>query len=219
MKEEKKLAQTEIVMVLDRSGSMRGIDKATVEGFNKFLDEQKNAEGEAFVTLVQFDDRYEMNYQSVPVKNVDNLVLNETFIPRGSTALLDAIGKTIEDLKTDRDVIFVIITDGEENASRTYKREAIMKMIETQTNEGWKFLFLAANQDAIQAGGSIGIKGSNSINYSSNDISTANVFQSVSSNMKQYRSSKLASLNLSDFDLDQISKDLDFNDKQRDESK
>jgi uncharacterized protein YegL len=219
MKEEKKLTQTEIVMVLDRSGSMRGIDKATVEGFNKFLDEQKNAEGEAFVTLVQFDDRYEMNYQSVPVKNVDNLVLNETFIPRGSTALLDAIGKTIEDLKTDRDVIFVIITDGEENASRTYKREAIMKMIETQTNEGWKFLFLAANQDAIQAGGSIGIKGSNSINYSSNDISTANVFQSVSSNMKQYRSSKLASLNLSDFDLDQISKDLDFKDKQRDESK
>lgn len=219
MKEEKKLTQTEIVMVLDRSGSMRGIDKATVEGFNKFLDEQKNSEGEAFVTLVQFDDRYEMNYQSVPVKNVDNLVLNETFIPRGSTALLDAIGKTIEDLKTDRDVIFVIITDGEENASKTYKREAIMKMIETQTNEGWKFLFLAANQDAIQAGGSIGIKGSNSINYSSNNISTANVFQSVSSNMKQYRSSKIASLNLSDVDLDEISKNLDFNDKQRDESK
>jgi hypothetical protein len=219
MKEEKKLAQTEIIMVLDRSGSMRSIDKATVEGFNKFLDEQKNSEGEAFVTLVQFDDRYEMNYQSVPVKNVDELVLNETFIPRGGTALLDAIGKTIEELKTDRDVIFVIITDGDENSSKIYKREAIMKMIETQTNEGWKFLFLAANQDAIQAGGSIGIKGSNSINYSSNDISTANVFQSVSSNMKQYRSSKLASLNLSDFDLDQISKDLDFNDKQRDESK
>lgn len=219
MKEENKLMQTEIVVVLDRSGSMRTIDKATVEGFNKFLDEQKNSEGEAFVTLVQFDDRYEMNYQSVPVKNVDNLVLNETFIPRGSTALLDAIGKTIEELKTDRDVVFVIITDGEENSSKTYKREAIMKMIETQTNEGWKFLFLAANQDAIQAGGSIGIKGSNSINYSSNDISTANVFATVSSNMKQYRSSKFHSLNLTDVNLDQISKDLDFNDDQREKSK
>jgi len=217
--QEKKLAQTEIIMVLDRSGSMRSIDKATVEGFNKFLDEQKNSEGEAFVTLVQFDDRYEMNYQSVPVKNVDELVLNETFIPRGGTALLDAVGKTIEELKTDRDVIFVIITDGEENSSKVYKKEAIMKMIETQTNEGWKFLFLAANQDAIQAGGSIGIKGSNSINYSSNDLSTANVFATVSSNMKQYRSSKFASMNLSDVDLDSLSKDLDFKDDQREKSK
>ncbi len=219
MENKNKLIQTEIVVVLDRSGSMRSIDKATVEGFNKFLDEQKNSEGEAFVTLVQFDDRYEMNYQSVPVKNVDNLVLNETFIPRGTTALFDAIGKTIEELKTDRDVVFVIITDGEENASKIYKREAIMKMIETQTNEGWKFLFLAANQDAIQAGGSIGIKGSNSINYSSNDISTANVFASVSDNMSKYRSSKIASLNLSDTSLENISKDLNFDDDQRNKSK
>ena len=219
MENKNKLIQTEIVVVLDRSGSMRSIDKATVEGFNKFLDEQKNSEGEAFVTLVQFDDRYEMNYQNVPVKNVDNLVLNETFIPRGNTALFDAIGKTIEELKTDRDVVFVIITDGEENASKTYKREAIMKMIETQTNEGWKFLFLAANQDAIQAGGSIGIKGSNSINYSSNDISTANVFASVSDNMSKYRSSKIAALNLSDTNLENISKDLNFDDDQRNKSK
>jgi uncharacterized protein with von Willebrand factor type A (vWA) domain len=117
---EKKLQQTEIVVVLDRSGSMRSIDKATVEGFNKFLDEQKNSDGEAFITLVQFDDRYEMNYQSISVKDADALVLNETFIPRGGTALLDAVGKTIEELKTDRDVVFVIITDGDENASKTY---------------------------------------------------------------------------------------------------
>ena len=216
---EKKLQETEIVVVLDRSGSMRSIDKATVEGFNKFLDEQKNSEGEAFFTLVQFDDRYEMNYQSVPVKNVDSLVLNETFIPRGGTALLDALGKTIEELKTDRDVVFVIITDGDENASKTYKREAIMKMIETQTSEGWKFLFLAANQDAIKAGGSIGIGASNSMNYSSNDISTANVFASVSSNMGKYRSSKFKSLNLEETDLEQLKQDLNFSDDQRENSK
>jgi hypothetical protein len=216
---EKKLQQTEIVVVLDRSGSMRSIDKATVEGFNKFLDEQKNSDGEAFITLVQFDDRYEMNYQSISVKDADSLVLNETFIPRGGTALLDAVGKTIEELKTDRDVVFVIITDGDENASKTYKREAIMKMIETQTNEGWKFLFLAANQDAIKAGGSIGIRGTNSVNYSSNDISTANVFASVSDNLKQYRSSKFKSLNLDDIDLQSFSQDLNFTDDQRDKSK
>jgi hypothetical protein len=216
---EKKLQQTEIVVVLDRSGSMRSIDKATVEGFNKFLDEQKNSDGEAFITLVQFDDRYEMNYQSISVKDADALVLNETFIPRGGTALLDAVGKTIEELKTDRDVVFVIITDGDENASKTYKREAIMKMIETQTNEGWKFLFLAANQDAIKAGGSIGIHHTNSVNYSSNDISTSNVFASVSDNVKQYRSSKFKSLNLDDVDLQSFSQDLNFTDDQRDKSK
>ena len=218
-KKIKNLEQTEIVVVLDRSGSMSSIGKATVEGFNKFLDEQKNSEGEAFITLVQFDDRYEMDYQGLPVKDATPLVLGENFIPRGSTALFDAVGKTIEDLNTDRDVVFVIITDGEENSSKTYRREAIMKMIETQTEAGWKFLFLAANQDAIKAGGSIGIKGSSSINYSSNDASTVNVFTNVSMNMSKYRSSKFAAMDLSPESFDDIAKDLDFNDKQREDSK
>ena len=218
-KKIKNTEQTEIVVILDRSGSMASIGKATVEGFNKFLDEQKNSEGEAFITLVQFDDRYEMDYQGLPVKDATPLILGENFIPRGGTALFDAIGKTIEDLNTDRDVVFVIITDGEENSSKTYKREAIMKMIETQTEAGWKFLFLAANQDAIKAGGSIGIRGANSINYSSNAESTGNVFANVSSNMSKYRSSKFASMKLSDVDMEQLSKDLNFDDKQREESK
>jgi hypothetical protein len=218
-KKIKNLSQTEIVVVLDRSGSMSSIGQATVEGFNKFLDEQKNSEGEAFITLVQFDDRYEMDYQSLPVKDATPLILGENFIPRGSTALFDAVGKTIEELNTDRDVVFVIITDGEENSSKTYKREAIMKMIETQTEAGWKFLFLAANQDAIKAGGSIGIKGSNSINYSSNDNSTVNVFKNMSINMSKYRNAKFAAMDLGDVDLDQIAKDLDFDEKQREDSK
>jgi hypothetical protein len=94
-----------------------------------------------------------------------------------------------------------------------------MKMIETQTNEGWKFLFLAANQDAIKAGGAIGIHHTNSVNYSSNDISTSNVFASVSDNVKQYRSSKFKSLNLDDVDLQSFSQDLNFTDDQRDKSK
>jgi hypothetical protein len=215
-KEIKDRNQTEIVILLDRSGSMQSIGKATVEGFNTFLNEQKNADGEAFVTLVQFDDRYEMNYESLPVKDTTPLILGENFVPRGSTALIDAIGKTIEDLNTDRDVVFVIITDGEENASVTYKREAIMKMIETQTEAGWKFLFLAANQDAIKAGGTIGIKGSNSINYSSTADSTINVFANVSQNMSKYRNSKFSNLNL---DLKSLEGELDFTDEQRDKSK
>jgi hypothetical protein len=216
---ENKLLQTEIVVVLDRSGSMSTIDQATVDGFNKFLNEQQNSEGEAFLTLVQFDDRYDFYYKSLPIQQAEPLILNETFKPRGSTALLDAIGKTIDELETDRDVVFVIITDGEENASKTYKREAIMKMIETKTNEGWKFLFLAANQDAIKAGGSIGINRHNSINYSSNDASTSNVFASVSDNMKEYRNSKFYSASIDNVDLEEISKNLNFKTDQRDKSK
>lgn len=213
----KKMEETEIVVVLDRSGSMQSISQAAVDGFNELLNEQQNAEGVAFMTLVQFDDRYEMNYQSVPVNDVKPLILNETFVPRGSTALLDAIGKTIEELKTDRDVVFVIITDGQENASRIYKHDAISKIIETQTNEGWKFLFLAAGQDAIKTGGSIGISAANSMNWSANKMSAKSTFSSVSSNVKSYRSGKFANLSLDD--LDDISQKLTFTEKQREDSK
>lgn len=212
---DKKFQETEIVVVLDRSGSMRDIGESTVNGFNKFLDEQKNSEGQAFITLVQFDDRYETKYKSIPVNEAESLILGENFKPRGTTALLDAIGRTIEELKTDRDVVFVIITDGEENSSRVYKREAIMKMIETQTQEGWNFLFLAANQDAIKTGGSIGIKKGNSITYVTNDSSVDNVFSSFSSNVSQYRKSKM---DYTGEDFSKISKDLDFKDDQRKKS-
>lgn len=207
--------ETEIVVVLDRSGSMGSIATATVQGFNDFLNEQQNSEGEAFITLVQFDDRYEMNYQSVPVKNAQPLILGESFVPRGSTALLDSIGKTIENLKTDRDVVFVIITDGEENASKTYKKEAIMKMIETcEKEDKWKFVFLAANQDAIKTGSSIGIKGSNSITYSATTAGASRVFQTVSNNMTLYRSAKFSGM-----DLEDSESSLYFSDTQRDEAK
>lgn len=212
-KKIKSVKETEIVVVLDRSGSMGSIAPATVQGFNEFLNEQQNAEGEAFITLVQFDDRYEMNYQGVPVKNVSPLILGESFVPRGSTALLDSIGKTIENLKTDRDVVFVIITDGEENASTTYKREAINKMIATcEKEEGWKFLFLAANQDAIRAGNSIGISTANSMTYSATTKGASKAFQTVSSNMSSYRSSKLVNTD------SLATASLFFTDEQRDEA-
>ena len=219
-KTKKNLSQTEIVVVLDRSGSMGSIAPATVEGFNKFLLEQQNSEGEAFITLIQFDDRYELNYKSIPVKEAAPLILGESFRPRGGTALFDAIGKTIEELQTDRDVVFVIITDGEENQSKTYKQEAINKMIETQTKEdGWKFLFLAANQDAIKTGGSIGIRGGNSITYAATTDGATNVFASVSANMSSYRNKKeFLSKSAETFSLSSIENNLEFNDKQRKDS-
>jgi uncharacterized protein with von Willebrand factor type A (vWA) domain len=219
------LNETEIVVVLDRSGSMGSIASATVEGFNKFLYEQQNSQGEAFITLVQFDDRYEMNYQSIPVKNASQLILGESFVPRGGTALFDAIGKTIEELKTNRDVVFVIITDGEENASKVYKQEAINKMIETlQKEDGWKFIFLAANQDAIKAGNSIGINGTNSMNYAATSAGASRAFSTVSSNMATYRSAKSAAYFTADLSEEMLdttlySKSLNFTDDQRNDQK
>jgi len=217
---EKSLTETEIVVVLDRSGSMGSIERATVDGFNTFLKEQQGSEGDGFITLVQFDDRYEVNYKSVPVKEAKDLILHETFVPRGSTALLDAIGKTIEELKTDRDVVFVIITDGHENASRTYKHVAITKMVETQEKEhGWKFIFLAANQDAIKTGGAMGMSAQNSMTYSATDRGASAAFMSFSSNVKSYRKGKLDSINLSDVDLSAVEKSLGFTKEQRDDQK
>jgi hypothetical protein len=207
-----KQTQTEIVVILDRSGSMSSIGKSTVEGFNTFLNEQKNSEGEAFLTLVQFDDRYEVSYKSTPINEVNPLILNETFVPRGSTALLDSIGKTIEELETERDVILVIITDGFENASRTYKKEAIMKMIEAKENEGWNVLFLAANQDAISSGASIGVKGGKAMSWGTDEISIGNTYSNLSANIGSYRKYKIENGDLSD-------NSLDFTEQQREESK
>lgn len=217
---KKNLKETEIVVVLDRSGSMGSIAPATVEGFNQFLNEQQNAKGKAFITLVQFDDRYEVNYKSVPVKNASNLILGESFIPRGSTALLDAIGKTIEELQTNRDVVFVIITDGWENASKIYKREAINKMIDTLTNqEGWKFIFMGANQDAIKTGGDLGIKASNSLTYAATLDGASNAFYSMSANTASYRCAKAgAQGNIGLEGLQGYEAELEFNDEQRKKS-
>lgn len=216
--ESNKAKETEIVVVLDRSGSMSSISQSTVDGFNTFLNEQQNAEGDAYITLVQFDDRYEMDYKGVPVNEAKPLVNGETFSPRGMTALFDAIGKTINELDTDRDVVFVIITDGHENASREYKKDAVMKMIEDlEKNKGWYFLFLGANQDAIKAGGNIGISSNKSFTYNASDAGAGMAFASFSSNITNYRSSKFQSLNLSDVDLSSLKSQLDFTEEQRKE--
>jgi hypothetical protein len=225
---EKKLNETEVVVVLDRSGSMGSIMKSTVEGFNTFINEQKNAEGEAFVTLVQFDDRYEINYQSKPVNEVADLIAGETFKPRGMTALHDAIGKTINELKTDRDVTFVIITDGEENSSREYKGEAIKKMIQTmETDKKWKFVYMGANQDAVTIGQKFGIKGSNAITYTADNEHVTMAFMNVSHNLSNMRSSKANYLKSMKMDtsvtygaatMDMMEKDLSFSDEQRNSS-
>jgi len=150
---------TEIAYILDRSGSMQPMQEAAVAAFNDFIQSQIDVPGEARLTLVQFDDRYEVPIASLRIQDSPQLTA-ATYVPRGSTALLDAIGRTIKDIDTrlqklpatqqPAKVILAIFTDGEENASREYTAKHISDLIHLyRTEKSWEFLFLAANQDAI----------------------------------------------------------------------
>lgn len=212
-KKTKLQEETEVIVILDRSGSMSSISEATVNGFNEFIKEQKGAKGKAFITLVQFDDSYQVDYKNVPVEAVSDLINGETFVPRGMTAMLDAIGKTINEVKTDRDVVCVIITDGHENASKEYTKDTVFKLINKKTKKGWSFLFLGANQDAIKAGGDLGINRGNSMNYDATVKGATQAFQSMSANTVQYRSAKFTAV-----DIAEAKGSLDFAQEQRDEA-
>ena len=155
---------TDITMVIDRSGSMESIKSDAEGGINSFIDQQKQEPGEALLTLVQFDTDYEFVHSGVPVKQIPAF----TLVPRGSTALLDAVGRAINETgarlaamaESQRPalVVFVIVTDGAENSSREFTRDQIRTMVEHQQSAyKWQFTFLAANQDAFAAGGSMGI--------------------------------------------------------------
>lgn len=176
----------DITFVLDRSGSMASVRDDTIGGFNSFIEAQRKLPGSCNASLVQFDDHYEPLYAGKPVGDAP-LLTKDTFVPRGMTALLDAIGRTIvatgarlEVLpEADRParVIFVILTDGGENSSKEYTREKVFSMITHQKAKyQWDFVFLGANQDAIQTGASLGIAAGSSMTYSSNAAGTAAVF-------------------------------------------
>jgi hypothetical protein len=155
---------TDITMVVDRSGSMASIRRDAEGGINSFVAQQQQEPGEALLTLVQFDTEYEFVHSGVPVKQIPAF----TLVPRGSTALLDAVGRAINETgarlaamaESQRPalVVFVIVTDGAENSSREFTRDQIRTMVEHQQSAyKWQFTFLAANQDAFAAGGSMGI--------------------------------------------------------------
>lgn len=186
---------TEIIFVVDRSGSMAAIADDMRGGFDTFIAKQKETPGECKVTLTQFDDHYDVVYSARPINEVTSLLLE----PRGSTALLDAIGRTINDtgarLKKLREserpsqVLFVIITDGHENASREYNRQRIFDMITHQRDKyNWEFIFLGANQDAIAVGQSLGVSVTNSVTYDANAGGSKALFRGLSANVASYRS-------------------------------
>lgn len=166
---------TELVFILDRSGSMQGLEGDTIGGFNAMLEKQKKEPGEAFVSTILFNDHTQVLHDRVKIEAVEPITHREYYV-RGCTALLDAIGGAIHHIGNihkyarSEDVpehtLFVITTDGMENASRRYTSQQVKTMIQRQKEKyGWEFLFLGANIDAVETAGSLGIAPDRAVNY------------------------------------------------------
>jgi Mg-chelatase subunit ChlD len=170
------------IFILDRSGSMETCRDDTIGGFNAFLGEQKVEGGT--LTLILFDHEYQVVYSAKPIEEVAPMT-RDAFVPRGSTALLDAIGKTIKDTPTGTPTV-VILTDGQENSSHQYTKAHIKDLVEQKTKEGWTFVYLGANQDAFAEAGGLGIAPSCTVNY---DVRrTPDAFRALSAAMSSQAS-------------------------------
>ncbi|MBP1760471.1 MAG: hypothetical protein H6Q64_13 [Firmicutes bacterium] len=191
---------TELVFILDRSGSMAGLESDTIGGYNAMLKKQQQEAGEAVVTTVLFDDEYELLHDRINIKGIRPITAREYYV-RGCTALLDAIGKTIrkinnaqqhtsEDERAEK-VMFVITTDGLENASLEYSYKKIRAMVEKQQEQyGWEFIFLGANIDAIGAATDLGIRADRAANYHSDGIGTQLNYIVVSDAVSELRKNR-----------------------------
>lgn len=197
MKIKEKILKTEIICVIDKSGSMNSIKSDAIGGFNQFLKEQKEIEDDTNITLNLFDSNFKPVYSSLPI-NESYELNNDNYRPSSMTALYDAIGLSIDnalerfenqDEKPDR-VLMVILTDGEENRSTEYTKERVFEMIDDRSNNDWEFIFLAANQDAMKTASSLNIKKGNSMNFAASSAGMKDVYTQMSSSIKSYRSSK-----------------------------
>ncbi len=180
---------TELVFILDRSGSMSGLEADTIGGFNSMISDQKKQDGMAYVTTVLFDHEIDKLHDRIPLKDVPKMT-DRDYTVRGCTALLDAIGDTIKHIGNihkyarPEDVpahtMFVITTDGMENASKRYNSKEIKRMIERQKKRyGWEFVFIGANIDAVETARSYGISERNAVNYHADTIGTQAVYEAV----------------------------------------
>ena len=198
---------TEVVFILDRSGSMSGLEADTIGGYNSMLEKQKKEEGDVIFSTVLFDDRTEVLHDRLSVHKVEALTDNEYYV-RGCTALLDAVGGAIEHIarvqkempeeERPEKTLFIITTDGMENASRRYDYKQVKKLVEKAKKEhGWEFLFLGANIDAISVAGRFGIDADYAVNYECDSAGTSLNFEVMCetvSAVRKARSRKEASM-------------------------
>ena len=191
---------TELVFILDRSGSMAGLEKDTIGGFNSMIERQRATDGEVIISTVLFDNTSEVIHDRVDIRRIEPMTEKQYFV-RGCTALLDAIGGAIHHIgnvhKYARDedrpehTMFVITTDGMENASHRYSSDCVKQMIERQKSKyGWEFLFLGANIDAVETAGNFGIDADRAVNYHSDSEGTALNYEVLSEAICSVRCSK-----------------------------
>jgi uncharacterized protein YegL len=202
LKEDSKMKKdlTELVFILDKSGSMSGLETDTIGGYNAMMKKQQEEEGVAVVTTVLFDNNYQLLHDRINIKEILPLTSNDYYV-EGATALLDAIGKTInkiigvqkstsEEHRANK-VLFVITTDGMENASQEYTVANIKKMIERQTKRyNWEFIFLGANIDAVATASDYGIRADRAANYQADSKGTILNYETVSDAISEFRTER-----------------------------
>jgi hypothetical protein len=199
MKNKIKNNKTELVFILDKSGSMHGLEKDTVGGFNSVIDEQKKLEGEVLVTTVLFSNDAETVHDRVSIDIIKPMT-EDDYRTGGCTALLDAVGGTIKHIEdihkyirvedVPEKTMFVITTDGLENASREYSGPKVKKMIEQKKEEGWKFIFLASNIDAAEAADNLGVGAANAAQFEASVAGIRKMFAKACCEISDYRSKK-----------------------------
>lgn len=200
MSEKIKNGITELVFVLDRSGSMSGLESDTIGGFNAMIEKQKKQDGECYVSTVLFDNVSEVLHDRVKLSDIKPMTDKE-YTVRGCTALIDAIGGAIHHIGNvhkyarNEDVpehtVFVITTDGMENASHKYSSDKVKRMIERQKEQyGWEFLFIGANIDAVETAAQYGISKDRAVNYNADEVGTHILYESVSAVVGNVRANK-----------------------------
>ena len=187
---------TEIVFILDRSGSMSGLEKDTIGGFNAMIEKQKKQDGKAYVSTVLFDHESVVLHDRLPLEQIKPMT-EDDYTVCGCTALLDAIGGAVKHIgnihkyarpeDVPEHTMFVITTDGLENASRKYNSRDIKRLIESKKEEGWEFLFIGANIDAIETANDYGISADRAVNYNADSQGTGVVFEAVSETVAKFR--------------------------------
>jgi len=197
------IMRTDITVVLDRSGSMQSTRDDAMQGFNALVEDQKSIPGEACLSLVQFDDQYQIDYTEQPMAGVPALT-RDSYHPRGSTALLDAIGRTIDatahrvaarpEAERPGKVILVVITDGHENASAKFTAAEISaKIAHYRDAYAWEFIFIGSNQDAIMSAAALNIRADRALTYSADRVGTSVAYSVLSSSVSAMRAGKSGS--------------------------